>query len=309
MNISYADFITTLCTHLNHMNDNNDDTLFSISFKTGEPGRPAFIDISTTDRKKMKISCRIDALSAWHKCRNESDIQNLAERAFTDILQITKADCAGQAEFLHNYMKSRSRLCVRLINRSQADENSHIMQTFGDIALVVYFLFENTGDSLSSIKVPRKILAEWGKTDLQIISEALLNTLVQSPPRIFRLEDMLTIPDYEGEDFLDPSFRELSEYHLYHGLCLSTSKRTNGAAAAVLPGVCKRLAQLMGGDLYLVFTSIHEVMVHRTDTISPEGLAEVLRDTIADATPEEDILTRKIYRYDQKTNEIQTVDN
>ena len=35
------------------------------------------LDPAEIVRKKMKISCRIDALSAWHKCRNESDIQNL----------------------------------------------------------------------------------------------------------------------------------------------------------------------------------------------------------------------------------------
>ena len=64
------------------------------------------------------------------------------------------------------------------------------------------------------------------------------------------------------------------------GNCLSTEKRTNGAAAIFLPGVARRLAELMEADLYLVFTSVHEVMVHSADMVYPEDLKDVLMDTI-----------------------------
>ena len=58
-----------------------------------------------------------------------------------------------------------------------------------------------------------------------------------------------------------------------------------------LPGVAKRLADLMNADFYLVFTSIHEVMIHNVNISYPEDLEIVLRDTIQEATPEEDFLT------------------
>ena len=46
------------------------------------------------------------------------------------------------------------------------------------------------------------------------------------------------------------------------GNCLSTSRKTNGAVAVFLPGVAERLAYLLDSDFYMVFTSIHEVMIH-----------------------------------------------
>lgn len=91
-------------------------------------------------------------------------------------------------------------------------------------------------------------------------------------------------------------------------------KRTNGAAAIFLPGVARRLAELLESDLYLVFTSIHEVMVHSTDKVYPEELKEVLLDTVKKATPEEDYLTSSIYRNSRQyrgvfcRSEIETVD-
>ena len=79
------------------------------------------------------------------------------------------------------------------------------------------------------------------------------------------------------------------------GSCLSTARRTNGAVAIFLPGVAKRLADLMDADFYMVFTSIHEVMIHNADQSYPEDLENVLRETLREATPEEDFLTDKIW--------------
>lgn len=54
------------------------------------------------------------------------------------------------------------------------------------------------------------------------------------------------------------------------GNCLSTSKKTNGAVAVFLPGVAERLAALLESDFYMVFTSIHEVMIHNDRNVEPE---------------------------------------
>ena len=60
------------------------------------------------------------------------------------------------------------------------------------------------------------------------------------------------------------------------GNCLSTTIRTNGAVAIFLPGVAERIGQLMGGGFYMVFTSIHEVMIHNEKSADPEELKKVM---------------------------------
>lgn len=91
------------------------------------------------------------------------------------------------------------------------------------------------------------------------------------------------------------------------GNCLSTTIKTNGAVAIFLPGVAKRLADLLDSDFYMVFTSIHEVMVHNAEKVDPEDLKCVLADTIKEATPEADYLTSRIYKYDRKTHRFTCV--
>lgn len=102
--------------------------------------------------------------------------------------------------------------------------------------------------------------------------------------KFYRWEQMIFNPDYEGENFMDlTGIAKLQKDAM--GNCLSTSRKTNGAVAVFLPGVAERLAYLLDSDFYMVFTSIHEVMIHNDHCVDPDDLENVLEDTIKEATP------------------------
>ena len=82
----------------------------------------------------------------------------------------------------------------------------------------------------------------------------------------------------------------------------TTAKKTNGAVAIFYPGVAERFAGVLDSDLYLVFTSVHEVMVHKADGVDAVDLSIILQDILEEATPKEDFLTRKIYKYEKDTH-------
>ena len=52
---------------------------------------------------------------------------------------------------------------------------------------------------------------------------------------------------------------------------------------------------------YMVFTSIHEVMIHSERNANPKELKQVLEDTVRETTPPEDFLTYQIYHYDPES--------
>lgn len=88
------------------------------------------------------------------------------------------------------------------------------------------------------------------------------------------------------------------------GSCLSTSIRTNGAVAVFLPDVAQRIADLMDDDFYIVFTSVHEAMIHPKRMFCPEDLERILKETLKEATPDEDFLSDEIYYYDRGARKI-----
>lgn len=208
-------------------------------------------------------------------------------------------------EDLDNYEKIKGRLFIRLLN---ADKNRDMLKDtvyhqVGDIALVLYYLAGEKEGYILSTKVKDHFLEKWGRDREVVFESALVNTYFISPPRIYHWEKMLFDREYTGDNFMDL----LNPYKPNRGIsgnCLSTEKRTNGAAAIFLPGVARRLAELLESDLYLVFTSIHEVMIHSTDVVYPEDLKVVLLDTVKKATPKEDYLTSSIYRYSRLTGEF-----
>lgn len=147
------------------------------------------------------------------------------------------------------------------------------------------------------------MLEQWKKDSDEVFKEALLNTYFMSPPRIYRWEQMIFNPEYEGESFMNVGDNsKLTKEAM--GNCLSTTKKTNGAVAVFLPGVAQRLAYLLDSDFYMVFTSVHEVMIHNDRNVEPADLQCVLADTIKEATPKEDYLTSRIYQYNRESHKF-----
>lgn len=94
----------------------------------------------------------------------------------------------------------------------------------------------------------------------------------------------------------------------FSGNTLSTTRKTNGAIAVFLPGVAEKISELLDSDFYMVFTSIHEVMIHSTGSgVDPKDLKLVLQDTLREVTPSSDYLTEKIYKYNRRTHKFECV--
>lgn len=74
---------------------------------------------------------------------------------------------------------------------------------------------------------------------------------------------------------------------------LSAVQGLNGAIAAFYPGVQERLYQMVGGDFYLVFTSISEVHIHPVNGwFKVSAMRSVLADTNRDMNKKGELLTQ-----------------
>lgn len=210
---------------------------------------------------------------------------------------------------LSEYEKVKSDLFIRLLNveRCHDDLGQAVYRTIGDIALVLYMkVFEDEG-CITSVKIRQEHIERWEIECDKVFDDALLNTYFMTPPRIYRWEKLIYNPEYGGENFMDL----LTGFEINKdavGNCLSTTKRTNGAVAVFLPGVAARLGKLLGEDFYMVFTSVHEVMIHNDRKVDADDLVNVLEDTIREATPEEDFLSARIYHYCRQTQEFTCVE-
>ena len=240
-------------------------------------------------------------------------LKEILEEIFGDIQRLRTAGIYNKTKELQNYNIAKNRLFVRLINRDRyaIDLYDAIHKDIGDIALVVYLRISTEEDCVTSTKVRKMMLKYWRKDYPElnaddVFREAINNTYRMTPPRIYRWEEMIFNREYTGDSFMELCNEDVISKDAM-GNCLSTTIKTNGAVAVFLPGVAERLSALLNADFYMVFTSIHEVMIHNAEKVEPEDLECVLADTIKGSTPEDDYLTSKIYKYNRKTHRFTCV--
>lgn len=302
MDKNYELFIEQLTNGIHNITD---IPLENIKF-TNKEGDRLNITFAEHDDAYEVCSVRVDEVyKAYHEGAKLNTIVNYISN---DVLHAKNYNIYDKTKTLIDYDTAKSRLFVRLLN---CDRNSDILKnvvhkTLGDIALTVCAIVDNR-ENLISTKILKSMVEKWRKTETDIFNEALENTYRATPPRIYKWEGVLCDESYAGESFMnDEDVCDLDKS--FSGNILSTTRKTNGAVAVFLPGVAEKISELLDSDFYMVFTSIHEVMIHSTGSgVDLKDLKLVLQDTLREATPSSDYLTEKIYKYNRRTHKFECV--
>lgn len=233
--------------------------------------------------------------------RGNIPMEKIIRESVQTAEQVKKSGIFEQAAKIVDYEKVKDLLILRLRNKEQEGEklDHAIYWTVGDIAITLYLWLGVFDGNKVTMMVHKEWMNNWGKAEEEVVSKAMENMLQFMSPRIYNFWRLIYDAEYEGEDFMDTS----QDYQMDDsptGNCLSTTIRTNGAAIVFVPAVAKRIYQLMGNGFYLVFTSIHEVMIHNDTTVEAGKLQGILEKTMEVAVPEEDRLSSHIYHYDEE---------
>lgn len=215
----------------------------------------------------------------------------------------------GEKLFRENgtYEENSDRLILRPVNLEKCREslNNCIYWKYGDIALVLYGLIRDDGDNYITMKVPREFTQGWEVADKKMLTNALLNCYSKMPPRLFLAEDMMCNPEYEkgvfmpGEKGRQVVIHKKDRWEGMRGYRLTTTRRLNGALAIFYPGVKERLAEMLGGDYFIGFTSIHEAVIHPVAFKNVNEMKEAIQHVNA-VFDEQDMLSNRVYRYSCK---------
>lgn len=302
MDMTYECFVEELRKNLLEETDYKEDM---ICYKKEEEYPP-----TTGDRLLLKRQqgegivevCALYVQDLYKEYQNGWSMDSIIQEILNRLEVILESECFQRSKNLEDYEKIKDYLFIRLLNieKNQTELQDCIYRTIGDIALVLYASMGELDGSSASVKIKRHMLDSWKRDSQEVFDAALLNTYFISPPRIYCWERLIFNPDYAGENFMNL----MCDYKIKKdalGNCLSTTIRTNGAVAIFLPGVAERIGQLMGCGFYMVFTSIHEVMIHSERNVNPKELKQVLEDTVRETTPPEDFLTYQIYHYDPES--------
>lgn len=238
------------------------------------------------------------------------------EGILPDLLM--KIQNAGHSmDWLHlepgGYELCKDRLIIRPINyeNNRFELENCIYKRHGDIALTLYGIVSDEEEDYVTMKITRNIIEDWRIPEIEMFENAMSNTHALMPPRLYYCSDLKRthrweegmfmetedeLPDDIAKDFSFFKVNLDNELEGTLGYRLSTTKNINGAVALFYPGVQEKLAEIMGGDYLVGFTSIHEAIIHPAKRQNPMNMRESINDINA-VFPKEEMLTYAVYRY------------
>ena len=214
-----------------------------------------------------------------------------------DTYERNKINRSIDMKFFLNYETVRSRIIFKLIN---TEKNRELLRDvpyipFHDLSIVFQCLVSEERFGNASILIHNVHLQLWKVNARELYECALENTpLLQG----YELADMNTvleemkalggIDDEEIEDMQQ-------EVPMY---VLSNKSRINGASCILYKDILKDFAMVVDKDLYVLPSSIHEVILLPSDgTQESEQLKEMVREINQSQVEKEEVLSDSVYFY------------
>lgn len=216
-----------------------------------------------------------------------------------EIVQIyerVKKNQQINVQFFFDYQKARERICYKLIHyrRNQAlmPEIPHVR--YLNLAVVFYYAYENPLLGSGTILIRNSHKESWNVTTEELYQQAKENTERIFPADLIKMEEI--IEEMAKESFTEESWEEEQMLPMF---VLTNGKRQFGAISIFYPGILKNLASKMNANLFILPSSVHEVILLPDVGEKAECLQEMVRDVNRTQVAEEEVLADSVYYYDR----------
>lgn len=195
-------------------------------------------------------------------------------------------------------------ICPKIINYAANREllNSVPYRKVCDLAVVYYAVVDICENGVASILLRNEHLKLWGKTEADLYELALENYR-----RIFsitsrNLDDIILELMNCKEDI------SFDENTIVPMIVVTNNKKLNGAAAILFPDELQKIADKMGADLYILPSSVHEIILLSTDnTMTVDELKETVRFVNSNKLRQEEVLSDNVYLFNRHNPSIEIV--
>lgn len=199
-----------------------------------------------------------------------------------------------------DYEKVKKHLSVRLINKAlnedRLKETVHV--EYMDLAVVFLYLLDHKSLGMGTILIQNTHLMMWNITKDELVKQALENVPKLLPRRLLRLDKMLLEMLKEKDEA--KHFEESLQANDMAMYVMTNERKTDGAATLLYPDSLTDAAKMLGGDFFVIPSSIHEViLVLAKDTgLQKKELNDMVKQVNATQLDPTEILSDHVYFYD-----------
>lgn len=186
--------------------------------------------------------------------------------------QKNSQDMNFDLDFVQDWERVKNCITPRIINKDMNKEflKGLPFRDFEDLAIYYVIdcqLFKNPRGDVSSIRVSDEMLKIWEKTEKELFEQSVDNINTET-----QVEDILDVLGAMGYEIPGEAREEQAM------IVITNKKNIYGAASILVPEVCEKLSERLGGNFYVFPSSIHELIA------VPAGIDEdvtCLKDMVA----------------------------
>lgn len=268
--------------------------------------------IKNNGLKRIGISVREDGCSVAPIVYLEELYQEyLAGKPLAEICRIVTETSRSPERYKYGNISSfadfsvaRERICYKLVN---AEKNADLLKEiphrlWQDLAVIYYILVSKEPEGISGITIKNSMASLWDVDENTLYETAGQNTPAFFGDKIMPVTEVMEqlskeIPEGEIKEISGMEQEGLSDgwlplYIVSNGCCI------NGAIAMLYDGLLEKFAGEIGGDFYILPSSIHEtIFIPALPSVEEGELLEIVHRVNAGHVAPEEFLSDNVYRY------------
>ena len=268
-------------------------TLDGLSIRVNEPGMNISPTIYVNHMYEDYVTT--ENLNATLERAAEGFMKAMEQKESINVNELTNAECA------------KDKIVFQLINTEQNKEMLANMphREFKDLSVIYRMVVKIDGEGIASTPVHNGLADTLGFTEEQLFKLAAENTKRLLPPVVKSMNDVMReifMKDGMPPEIADMMLGEMPpEQQMY---VISNNKGINGAVSMLYEDGLHELAEKLGSDLYIMPSSIHEVIAVSTDLGNPNELAAMVAEINMDQVALDERLSNQVYHYDKDLRKV-----
>ena len=239
-----------------------------------------------------------------------TDIMNMVTH--TVVANVKAPEKFGTiAQDFQNFDFVKDKIVMVAVN---AERNAKLLsqvphQNREDLALIYKVMLGSNEEGMASITIRNEHMNFWLVTTDEIHELAMANTKEILPISVMSMNEIMRemfAKDGMPEDIAQLMFEEMpANQQMY---VISNKAKVNGAASMFYEDALSNLSEKLGTDLYILPSSVHEVIAVSTDMGTPESLSEMVREVNGTQVSAEEQLSDHVYRFDAASKKLSLAD-
>ena len=201
----------------------------------------------------------------------------------------------------------KDKIVCKVVNK---DANEHMLENLPhkdmeDLAVIYQIALGGDGDGIATINISDQLLDGYGINKDELHDIAVQNTAENRPASFRSMQEV--IMEMMGASEM-ASMGMDADMDMSGGMpmyVLTNEDKMHGAATMLYPNLMDEIAEKVGGDFFILPSSLHELLIIPKDSGAERvELENMVQEVNATQVAPDEVLSDHVYEYDAKEHEL-----